>query len=128
MRKVVRPNSVLKNADRIPTEHEEQREFVRWFRQTYPSVIIFAIPNGGARSPATASRLKAEGVMPGVPDLLIPAWGLWVEMKRAKGGMVSKEQKSLHVYLESVGYSVIVCKGCSDAIAQINQGAPKRGS
>ena len=71
---------------RVPTEHEEQREYVRWFRQAYPEVRIMAIPNGGARSPATASRLKAEGVSPGVPDLFVPAWGLWVEMKRAKGG------------------------------------------
>ena len=55
---------------RIPTEHEEQRELVRWFRQTWPGVRIFAIPNGGARSPATAGRLKAEGVSSGVPDLL----------------------------------------------------------
>ena len=47
--------------DRIPTEHEEQRDLVRWFRQTWPGVRIFAIPNGGARSPATAGRLKAEG-------------------------------------------------------------------
>ena len=63
-------------ADRIPTEHEEQREVVRWFRQTYKGVRIFAIPNGGARSPATAGRLKAEGVSSGVPDLFVPAWAV----------------------------------------------------
>ena len=87
--------------DRLPTEHEEQRELVRWFRQTWPGVRIFAIPNGGARSPATAGRLKAEGVSSGVPDLFIPAWGLWVEMKRTKGGSLSAEQKDWISYLES---------------------------
>lgn len=102
-------------ADRIPTEHEEQRELVRWFRQTWPGVRIFAIPNGGARSPATAGRLKAEGVSSGVPDLFIPSWRLWVEMKRTKGGSVSAEQKDWMAYLESVSYWCIVGKGAEDA-------------
>jgi hypothetical protein len=44
--------------ERIPTEHEEQRELVKWFRQTFDGVRIFAIPNGGARSITTAARLK----------------------------------------------------------------------
>ena len=107
------------SADRIPTEHEEQRELVRWFRHTYKGVRIFAIPNGGARSPATAGRLKAEGVSSGVPDLCIPAWKLWVEMKRTKGGSVSPEQKDWIKYLEDVGYCVKVCKGAEDAKKQI---------
>jgi hypothetical protein len=104
---------------RIPTEHEEQRELVRWFRQTHKGVRIFAIPNGGARSPATAARLKVEGVFSGVPDLFIPAWRLWIEMKRTKGGSVSPEQKDWIKYLEEVGYCVKVCKGAEDAKGQI---------
>lgn len=106
-------------AERIPTEHEEQREVVRWFRQTYKGVRIFAIPNGGARSPATAGRLKAEGVSSGVPDLFVPAWKLWVEMKRTKGGAVSAEQKDWIKYLEEVGYCAKVCNGAEDAKVQI---------
>jgi hypothetical protein len=106
--------------DRIPTEHEEQRELVRWFRQSWPSVRIFAIPNGGARSKATAGRLKAEGVASGVPDLFIPAWRLWVEMKRTKGGSLSAEQKDWIAYLESVGFCCIVGKGADDAKRQIS--------
>jgi hypothetical protein len=104
----------------IPSEHFEQRELVRWFRQTWPDVRIFAIPNGGARSPATAGRLKAEGVSPGVPDLFIPEWSLWVEMKRIKGGTLSSEQKKWAEYLESVGYLVIVGQGADNAKEQIS--------
>ena len=106
-------------AERIPTEHEEQRELVRWFRQTYKGVRIFAIPNGGARSPATAGRLKAEGVSSGVPDLFIPAWSLWVEMKRQNGGKLSGHQKGWIEYLDGLGHAVLVCKGCDDAQRQI---------
>jgi hypothetical protein len=104
--------------ERIPSEHEEQREFVRWFRQTYPGVRMFAIPNGGARSPSVAGRLKAEGVSKGVPDLYIPAWRVWVEMKRTKGGSVSPEQKDWISYLASIGDFVIVAKGFDDAQRQ----------
>ena len=107
-------------SDRLPTEHEEQRELVRWFRQTWPGVRIFAIPNGGARSPATAGLLKAEGVSSGVPDLFIPAWGLWVEMKRTKGGSLSAEQKDWISYLESVEFCCIVGKGAEAAKGQIS--------
>jgi hypothetical protein len=107
-------------AQKIPSEHYEQALLVQWFRQTYKGVRIFAIPNGGARSPATAGRLKAEGVSSGVPDLFIPAWRLWVEMKRTKGGSLSAEQKDWIAYLESVGFCCIVGKGAEDAKAKIS--------
>jgi hypothetical protein len=105
----------------MKTEHEEQRELVKWFRQTYVQVLIFAIPNGGARSIATAGRLKAEGVVKGVPDLFVPAWELWIEMKRTKGGSLSPDQNLMHLYLKSVGYQVIVAKGFEDARQQIEE-------
>jgi hypothetical protein len=101
------------------SEHVEQREFVSWFRQTYRGVRIFAIPNGEARSKAAGGRLKLEGVSPGVPDLFIPAWGIWVEMKRAKGGTVSAVQKDWHAYLRSIGQRVIVAYGFEDARAKV---------
>jgi len=103
----------------IPTEHEEQREFVKWFRQTHKGVRIFAIPTGGARSITTAARLKAEGASAGVPDLFIPQWLMWVEMKRQKGGVVSPEQTDWIAYLRSIGHLVIVSKGAEDAKSQI---------
>ena len=106
-----------------PTEHEEQRELVRWFRQTWPGVRIHAIPNGGARSKATAGRLKAEGVASGVPDLFVPAWRLWIEMKRTKGGSLSPEQKDWIAYLEGCGYQCIVGRGAEDAKLKITEAA-----
>ena len=110
-------------SDAVPSEHFEQREVVRWFRQTWPGVRIFAVPNGSWRSKATAGRLKSEGVASGVPDLFVPAWRLWVEMKRVKGGSLSAEQKEWIQYLEnleSVNYWCIVGKGAEDAKAKIS--------
>ena len=107
--------------DRIPTEHEEQREVVKWFRRKYGPIRIFAIPNGGFRSRATAARLKAEGVSPGVPDLFVPFHRLWIEMKRVKGGKLSPEQRDWQRYLvDECGHTWMVCHGAEDAKAQID--------
>ena len=103
-----------------PSEHDEQVGFVNWFRARFPGVLLFAIPNGGHRAIGTGKALRAEGVVPGVPDLFIPAWGLWVEMKRVKGGSLSPDQKSIIAYLESVNYCCIVGKGAEDAKAKIS--------
>ena len=102
-----------------PSEHAEQREFVSWFRKRHRDVRIIAIPNGGQRSIATAARLKAEGVMAGVPDLFIPAWRVWIEMKREKGGAVSADQKEWIAYLTECGYRCFVARGAEDAKRQI---------
>lgn len=104
----------------VPTEHEEQVRFVQWFKRRFPNVRILAIPNGGQRNVVVAAKMKAEGVSRGVPDLYVPAWGLWIEMKRAKGGTVSPEQKDWIAYLESIGQTVIVAKGDDDAIAKVS--------
>lgn len=92
---------------------------VSWFRKTYPGVRIFAIPNGGKRSPSEALRLKNEGVSAGVPDLFVPAWGLWVEMKKEAGGRLSPAQKGWKEYLETLGHTVLVCHGFEAAKAAI---------
>ena len=59
-----------------------------------PNCIWWAVPNGGFRDVRTASKLKAEGVKPGVSDIMI-LWGgrlICIELKTAKGRQ-SPEQK-----------------------------------
>jgi len=102
-----------------PSEHSEQVGFINWFRVQYPRVLIFAIPNGEKRSISVAKRLKAEGVVRGIPDLYIPEWNLWVEMKRVTGGRLSSDQKGMITYLENIGHKVIVGKGAGDASKQV---------
>ena len=103
----------------ISHESDEQIGFLRWFETHFRDVWIFHIPNGGHRAISVARKMKAEGVKAGVPDLYIPAWKLWVEMKRTKGGVVSKEQRSWHEYLKSVGDAVIIGRGATDASRQV---------
>lgn len=102
-----------------PSEHLEQVRLVSWFRRQYPDTRIFAVPNGGGRSMSQGVALKSEGVVAGVPDLFVPAWSLWVEMKRSSGGVVSPAQRDWIQYLEGISHTVIVGWGFEDAKKQI---------
>jgi hypothetical protein len=104
----------------VPTESQEQRAFVRWFRLQYPRVRIFAIPNGGNRDAITGAIMQAEGVCKGVPDLYIPEWHLWIEMKRIKGSVTLDEQHEWAAYLvDTCGDNHFFAKGCQDAISKL---------
>ena len=54
-------------------EHRLQSACVRWFRYQFPALAhsLFAVPNGGRRDAATGARLKDEGVLAGVSDLVL---------------------------------------------------------
>lgn len=97
-------------------EFNIQKLFVAWFRATYPGVILFAIPNGEKREPATAKRLKESGVLAGVPDLFIADGkpGLFIEMKDARGRL-STAQKEMIPMLRDGGYPVAVCHSYEEA-------------
>lgn len=116
--------SAARPPEALPSEDQEQAWLVAWFRRQYPFLRIFAVPNGGHRHKATAAMLKATGATAGVPDLLIPAsrkgWhGLFIEMKRTKGGTISPEQKDWLAHLNEQGYRAEVCKGFEAAKAVI---------
>ncbi len=107
-----------------PSEEQEQTAVFEWamlMRNQYPELdLLYHVPNGGYRHPATAARMKAQGVKPGVPDLCLPVarggWhGLYVEMKRKKDGRVSDAQKA---WIEALGaqmYRAVVAHGCEEA-------------
>lgn len=102
------------------SEHLEQVSAVNWFEATYPGVFIFAIPNGGERHPAVAEKMRREGARRGVPDLMIPRWRTFVEMKAIKGRL-SEQQKDRIAYLSGVGYRCLVCYGFEDFKEQISR-------
>jgi hypothetical protein len=102
-----------------PSEHAEQVSLVQWLGSAHPELDYFAIPNGGNRNIITARKLKAEGVKPGVPDLFFPSLKLFIELKRTKGGAVSKEQRFWSDRLGASGYRVAVCRGAEEALTII---------
>lgn len=111
-----------------PTEHVEAAMLMRAVRgheHLHPELrLLHAIPNGGHRSKRTAIDLKAEGVKAGVPDYFLPVarggrHGLYVELKRTRGGRVSTEQSAWLAALEAQGYRVAVAKGWEAAWDEI---------
>jgi len=110
------------------SEHAEQVSFIHAAKKLlrkrgdeYMIPLLFAIPNGGRRDARTAASLKMEGVRAGVPDLFFAhpsksAYGLFIEMKKEKGGRVSEDQKKQMSALADEGYVCAVAKGCADAI------------
>lgn len=107
-----------------PSEDEEQATVMEWamlMRNQRPELdLLFHIPNGAERHPAVAAKLKKTGVKAGVPDLFLPvarggAHGLWVEMKRRKGGKVSQEQRGWIEALQLQGYVCVVAHGSDEA-------------
>lgn len=93
-------------------EHLEQVKLVARVRHFHPDVLIFAVPNGGLRDPRVAAGLKAEGVLAGVPDLVVAEprgsyHGLYVEMKRVGIKRVSPKQRRVIRGLNRRGYFVL---------------------
>lgn len=116
--------------DLIPSEHQEQVAFMQWVKlheRRFPQLkLLHAIPNGGARNAATGAMLKAEGVKKGVPDICFPCPagpypGMYIEMKRKKGGRLSPEQKEYISMLLDEGWLVHVCHGADSAIAVMEE-------
>ena len=105
---------------KVPTESADQIKVVNRIRHFYPNVIVFAIPNGGGRSPMEATKLKEEGVLAGVADLMVAeargGWfGLFIEMKRLVGGSLSDAQIKFKRDMIDRGYKVVVGVGAEDA-------------
>ena len=110
-------------------EHHEQCAVVDYCTalsgRTPELALLYAIPNGGQRHIATARKLKAEGVRPGVPDLHLPIprgeyAGLWIEMKAGKNKPTSN-QVWWHERLQAHGHKVVVAYGAGQAIEAIEQ-------
>ena len=122
----VREKEMTIRPRKTPSEHQEQVNLVARVRLLYPDVIIYAIPNGGYRHLKEAVRLKAEGVLAGIPDLFIAeprgGWhGLYVEVKK-RNGKLSKDQALRIAELRLKGYCVLLAdRGAGDALERVQR-------
>ncbi len=108
----------------LPTEDQEQAKLVAWLRKF--DILFFAVPNGGYRNTLEAFKLKRTGVQSGVPDIMIPVarkgfHGLFIEMKRQKGGVLSQHQKHWLSNLIFQKYCAKVANGADVAIALVTE-------
>lgn len=92
---------------------------------------MFAIPNGGKRDAITATKLKAEGVKPGVSDIFLPVpkggfCGLFIELKKI-GGRASPEQKEFITAMQELGYGAVVVQGWQECVNTIRSYYQQKG-
>ena len=85
---------------------------------------MYHVPNGGKRDKATAAVLKRQGVKAGVPDIMLPAaragyHGLYIELKRQRGGRTSDHQSEWLDALSAQGYKAALCYGWEQAAGTI---------
>lgn len=120
----------------VMTEAEEQRTLFEWINRAsgkYPELqLCFHIANGGSRNKIEAHNLKLQGVKPGVPDLMLPVprggyHGLFIELKRTKGGRASEEQQVWIRSLNRLGYKAMICHGWVEAAEAIKEYLGEKG-
>lgn len=86
--------------------------------------MLFAVPNGGRRDKVSGARLKAEGVVAGVSDLILLVarhgyHGLLIEMKTEKGRQ-SQQQRHWQKLAEKQGYRYVVIRSIEEFIEEVN--------
>jgi hypothetical protein len=119
----------------VPSEYEEQVALFAWadlMKDRHRELsLLYAIPNGARVSMGTAVKLKRAGLKAGVPDVCLPVRqckddrqrggeflyaGLYIELKRQRGGRRSAEQTAWMKALAAEGYQTAVAKGARHAI------------
>lgn len=117
---VARANADAPRAKPRHAESAIQRNCVAWFRLQYPRLrlLLFAVPNGGARNKREAGIMKGEGVTAGVADMILlkPSSGfasLCVEFKTPKGRQ-EPTQKEWQKEAEAAGNKYVIVRSFED--------------
>ena len=108
-------------------EHRIQSACVRWFRLQYPKMKhnLFSVPNGGKRNAVTGAKLKEEGALAGVADLILLKsnrfyGALLIEMKTPKGSQ-SDSQKEWESKITQDGYKYVVIRSLDEFMQVVKQ-------
>ena len=114
-----------------PTEHQEAEVLIKWWalachRWGLSSSMLIHHCNEGIRSLSAASRLKSEGLRPGLPDYQIPVargcyGSLWIELKRLRNAKVQDTQEAMIDMLRRAGNRAEICYGAKAAIDLITE-------
>ncbi len=113
---------------KVPYEDVEQKKVFDWSalnEKRYPDLeLLNGSLNGFRLTPSLRLKAKQQGLKKGYPDIFLPVRngefsGLFIELKRIKGGSVSLEQKEFLKRLNEQGFRAVVCKGHKAAIEVI---------
>lgn len=107
------------------SEEVEQARFVRWSHRKAVRDLMPALrwlhhsPNGGKRDRVVGAQMKALGVKPGFPDLILPAAhgvvrGLALEFKSDVGRPTDSQSEWL-LHFASQGYQTDIVRSAERA-------------
>lgn len=106
---------------KIPTEIDESIALMNWVNlQPLIRDFFLHIPNEGPRSMRYGRILRLMGLRRGVSDYFLaypvaPHHGLWLELKRTKGGVVNESQMLWAGRMQGVGYAAVIVYGWEEA-------------
>lgn len=85
-----------------------------------PGAIAWHTPNGGSRNAVEAAKFKGQGVKPGIPDVVILAFGrlFGLELK-TEDGKLTKAQREMLERLAAAGATTAVAYGLDAALQQL---------
>jgi hypothetical protein len=108
---------------RAQPEAQLQRAIVQHYRaRATPGTFMFAVPNGGARSPIEAAIMKATGTVAGVPDTIWirdgKVYGLEI---KTEAGKPTRAQLDTIAAMEAAGAYCCIAYGL-DRCLQVLEG------
>jgi hypothetical protein len=121
---------MVNQVSQLPVEKEYlyesamQADIFQYFWNNYPVTRrrLFHVPNGGSRNKVEAVRLRAQGVVKGITDLIgLGDKGFFALELKIKGGIVSDDQKLIHQLWTSLGYRVYVAWSYEEALSIIKK-------
>ena len=95
------------------SEDKIQAQAFQWLHNTYPLLrnLFFAVPNGGSRHIVEAMKLKATGVIAGIPDMILLYNGTAIGFEfKAEKGILSDAQLKVHFIWNLNGYKVYMVR------------------
>lgn len=108
-------------------EHKLQAACVRWYRLQYPKMKhnLFAVPNGSKRDVIIGAKLKEEGVLAGVADLILLKsnrfyGALLIEFKTPEGRQ-SDTQKEWQQKITNDGFKYVIVRSLEDFQREVKQ-------
>lgn len=92
----------------------------KYLAYALPKDAVFTTIGHGGGGKVRGAQLKARGLLPGFPDILILHQGLayCIELKSAKGRL-SKEQEAVHGRLMVAGAFVETCRSLEEIDSQL---------
>jgi len=119
----------------VPLEDDEAKAFHQWLEIKHiPHTHIGNESNGGTQAARIrGAKMKRLGQSKGFWDYIVfvPYTGItgnvdaydivFIEMKRKKGGVVSKEQKAWGRVYQKAGIQHKICRGAEEAIKFISE-------